>query len=1260
MPTSPQNLVLYSGGQNNPSNSAQIKAGITSGPAKQSDGVFDYVTYSVTGLVPFANYDLYINGVQANDGADQILWLGANESDIIPTILFEKSGTVFAPTLNKIINIETIYNQRKNFVQNGQYSPNTTTSTLVNIEGLKAGFIGTAVGDYYSAKPNYVVLKDAANYGFINEDIITSSITRSAPYGGPGPLPNIAALWQILGIGSNLPLPGVGNIADPISVALMPFQASSNGIISLRVSNTKSALNENSNFARASITASSGGARVDVTYPDPEINAPIETIELRSQNSDLSGSGSPSPKKELVWGDWSDYAPYRQPDIQKTTGEEEWNEPTVQDYPNKEIRKYSGKNLLSEVSLYFDYAQTFSIPKTQVDNSPDVILDSIELFFRQKPDQKNNLSGRENPGVSLFICETDAFGGPDLVRAFRTSLVYKQWDNIQSTVACDDSTRFIFTNQVKIDTDKLYAIVINFEDPSYALATAKQGDPLVSITQQFTGIHSAPGYPGGKLFKASNYQEIDKNPATQDQLYQPLDDIDLKFKVNVKEYDTENTYNIELVNDDYEFIKILDLPYTSRNRTFQPGHMLYQEFGNSTTNCEYRLEGTVKFEVNIGLTNPIYGTSTEIYENISVIGTGTKFLSQMQSGRTLYFYNEVTSFIATPVRILSDTFMTIDDFPGSKLMPGASYFVKETCFCFLNSAEINSDKSITLVGIKSNASDESINKTIFTNTGINYIQINNGGSGYSNGDYFAITGTTNVPARAVVYTDSTGKITSTIITQAGYGFDPDTDPTVGSIYTSPGVLSSGSAADLSAIVGGQIASINLQNISEDILEIENKSMDIIVPDISVEVNRGTVSDYQVVFSSLDQNSNYNIDDANYLATTNGIAHNLDKYNAKLMSKSNEILYKSTLGASSSEGKSSIIKFSFKADHAYQAPVIATEMAQIHTFNNEINNDASDEILPDSGNAISRHITNKLRFAENKFAEDIRVFMTVWQPQGTELKVYAKVHNSEDEDKFDDKYWSELEIKQLTNNRQYSNKKDYSDYVEIQYGFKQQPRFTGKAFDIEQIVIDGSYIGTVTTEQEHILAVGHDVTLTGTASVDLDDNTYTVATVIDDVTFTLNSLPTAVAGQTISQGAYERVIHAPSATITGDVITFSGDYSGIANGDILGVYDADFSEEKNTIISLANTINTSTGVGLLAQDLTDSQLENIQLSVDLIHPDDLYQAFNNIDNDNVVRYVNSANSIIDYYDSVAVKIVPLAENNNLVPRVDDLRVIGVSS
>ena len=139
-----------------------------------------------------------------------------------------------------------------------------------------------------------------------------------------------------------------------------------------------------------------------------------------------------------------------------------------------------------------------------------------------------------------------------------------------------------------------------------------------------------------------------------------------------------------------------------------------------------------------------------------------------------------------------------------------------------------------------------------------------------------------------------------------------------------------------------------------------------------------------------------------------------------------------------------IAISQSTNTLYQAPVIENAALDIYTFQNIISNtytttDANSvtidtEVSPLGGTAAARHLTRKVTFANNRFAEDVRVFMTAYRPAGTDLKVYTRVHNSTDPDAADDKAWTPLVYK--ANGDKYSSTVDGNDFIEYELGLPQ--------------------------------------------------------------------------------------------------------------------------------------------------------------------------------------------------------------------------------
>jgi len=153
---------------------------------------------------------------------------------------------------------------------------------------------------------------------------------------------------------------------------------------------------------------------------------------------------------------------------------------------------------------------------------------------------------------------------------------------------------------------------------------------------------------------------------------------------------------------------------------------------------------------------------------------------------------------------------------------------------------------------------------------------------------------------------------------------------------------------------------------------------------------------------------------------------------------------------------------------YSAPTIDTQAIDMFVIENKISNtftttDANSVVIDSEVSgpylAQSKHITTKTSFANNKFAEDIRVYMTAYRPANTEIKVYTRVHNSADSDAFDDRAWTPLEYKE--NATRFSSKDDQNDFIEYELGL---PLYSDSAN-----TLPGTF--TVTLSSNSIVAAG---------------------------------------------------------------------------------------------------------------------------------------------------------------------------------------------
>ena len=321
-----------------------------------------------------------------------------------------------------------------------------------------------------------------------------------------------------------------------------------------------------------------------------------------------------------------------------------------------------GQVPLSEVSLYFDYAQTFYLDPAKFDNSQYVTLTSINLYFKSKPHFKNNQSGLVNPGVYVFICDADN-DIPNLRKAYKESIVRVDYGAIATSLDSTNFTGFDFKSPLSLRSGRSYAIVINFEDPQYSLWTATQGVKLIDSEQICDSA-----YNFGKLYRASNYLEIDNDPKTQDEVLKAIPATDLKFDIIGLEYTDNNgnlqNANIELVNDDYEFIQIQNsfienIGFTNLFEAFGNRQYIYQDFGNPSANVFYYKPGRLSFgAVSYGTgglpSNDVFKavSSTQKYPQSTIItGTGTKFTVDVPRNGNIVITdgiisNTLTGFIA--------------------------------------------------------------------------------------------------------------------------------------------------------------------------------------------------------------------------------------------------------------------------------------------------------------------------------------------------------------------------------------------------------------------------------------------------------------------------------------------------------------------------------------------------------------------------------------------------------------------------------------
>jgi hypothetical protein len=324
----------------------------------------------------------------------------------------------------------------------------------------------------------------------------------------------------------------------------------------------------------------------------------------------------------------------------------------------------------------FDYIQTFYVNPETVAGASEVMLTSVDLFFKTKPVQKSNVSGTAKPNITAWICEVSN-ESPDPTRVIVNSTKVIEYDSINASNDAQTPTVLGFNNPVLVKSGRYYGIVIKFNDPAFDIWINKQGDRLVGAGG--TTNNPSPGSQSrfdGLLYKSANSGKLDK-----------LSDRDLKFRVKVAQF-VSNTASIALVNKDYEFFTV----DTYVSGAFIGGEFVYQDVANAT--------GTVTFT-----------TSSN-----TITGSGTTFTNYNITDK-IVLANSTNRDILTITNIVNTTSMTVDRFPnfaatgfGFKVPPvGSVYYTdySKNQVYLVDSSANSTVKFVTgtrIVGVRSGSS----------------------------------------------------------------------------------------------------------------------------------------------------------------------------------------------------------------------------------------------------------------------------------------------------------------------------------------------------------------------------------------------------------------------------------------------------------------------------------------------------------------------------------------------------------------------------
>jgi len=213
----------------------------------------------------------------------------------------------------------------------------------------------------------------------------------------------------------------------------------------------------------------------------------------------------------------------------------------------------------------------------------------------------------------------------------------------------------------------------------------------------------------------------------------------------------------------------------------------------------------------------------------------------------------------------------------------------------------------------------------------------------------------------------------------------------------------------------------------------------------------------VLKTTAESGGTYTFSEANQerVKINNQQAYNITNYDAFVLSRSNEIQQVSLYSNSDLFVDKKSLKI--EADYLvlgsgeiYMSPLLEGSKLDLYSIENRVSNACNivsggieiDTEVAGNGIALSKHIGAKVQFSNDKFAEDVRMFMVAYRPKGTEIRVYTRVHNSKDPEAFDDKSWTPLEYTQNAN--RFSSTDDETDFIEFELGL---PQFSESSYTL---------------------------------------------------------------------------------------------------------------------------------------------------------------------------------------------------------------------
>lgn len=876
----------------------------------------------------------------------------------------------------------------------------------------------------------------------------------------------------------------------------------------------------------------------------------------------------------------------------------------------------------------FNVAQTFYIDPGVVANSPQCAISSIDLFFQAKPTRDNNASGQLNPGVSLFICET-IYGVPKIENK-QYPIARVEYDQVATTSDASMPTKFRFSTPVIVQTAAEYAIVIMYDGSDhFQLWSSKTGDFLIDTKK------ISPGPSGKFVGKYYDYvnspQNFDVNgnisAATSSDQYKsmwtPLNDIDIKFRVYAARY-SHNGFPVSSNTSIPSNVQVTHSPvqvdHSANNLVyiFPSSSLEILIFSQSVSVKEKFVGGQWAYQDTFSYPGGYYSNSSSI--KVSVNGSDRVTANSNYPNGAAFSWRDIYPTVGlqavpddVPYIVLKDTNEV--DVRRIVSIPSNTVLIVEEPVTFTNAAAEFMVTPVARVDSFNKSSpfgefesiviltDSAANSTVrFVNNTVTDTTVVAGGTGYSNSDVFYVIGYEDVP----------GKVSG------GYNgvanVKTDANGTILDLYFSNAGCGFVDSAEYTYVITAGANTAPATNTSSG--TGANVSLTI-GSSVKTELRNNHFANCRVAnFPLSDMTPFFDIDHPP------GTSYDI-RMRANYYAEFDESVWSEQAYYVGSNTAELTIPVNMFQKNQFQMNKVPTFVSRSNEFVIKYANGASNDTTSPG------RWSNVVVMSVNTTANSDYACLSINSIPSMSLSAYIVNDDYSNEHTDQGNAWA----------RQITTKISFARSAEdlVTYLTAYKPAGT----DIQVYARFYNSADPEYFEDKDWTLLGQDFTA----------NLISSSTNPDDW-----------VELTYSPGAYPNVDFRANGTITctnaqsnviGVGTSFDTDF---AAGDLIKITNPLFAQTY--MIEVVNSVTNATHL-VLNNPVTNSNFATYGMAADRIRTYK-HQAFNNFLTSNVVRYYNSSMVPYDGYDTYQVKVVMLAQRPNLVPRVDDIRAIGVSA